>query len=62
MVLLRPDRDRCEMCRSAMDKAGYQVIEDQQGTGQQRRFLCIEHLQAALREGLIPLRVVGSES
>jgi hypothetical protein len=60
MLLLRPGRDRCERCRSAMDKAGYVVIDDQHET--QRFFLCIEHLQAALREGLTSLRTVGSES
>jgi hypothetical protein len=43
-----------------MDKAGYFVIDDQHET--QRFFLCIEHLQAALREGLTSLRCVGSES
>ena len=32
MLLLRPDRDRCVWCGSAMDTAGYQLIEDQQGT------------------------------
>jgi hypothetical protein len=62
MFLLKPGRDRCERCRSATDKAGYQVTDDRQGTGQERRFLCIDHLHAALREGLIPLRVVGAES
>jgi len=57
MILLRPDRDCCERCRSAMEKAGYFVIDDQQGT---RVFYCIDHLMAALREGLIPRRVAGS--
>jgi hypothetical protein len=59
MLLLRSGRDRCQRCRSAMDKAGYFVIDDQHGTWQ---FFCIDHLMAALREGLVPLRVVGSKS
>jgi hypothetical protein len=41
-----------------MDKPGYHVVEEAKGP---RRFLCEQHIIAALREGLIPLRVVARE-
>ena len=59
VTVLTPGRDVCERCRSSLEKAGYFVSNDGQGT---RVFYCLEHMVAALREGLTSLRVVGSEA
>ena len=58
MTLLKPGSDLCEQCRSSIERAGYFVTDDRQGT---RVFYCIDHLMAALRQGVLPLRTVSQK-
>ena len=58
MTLLNPDRDSCDACPSNIEQAGFRVVEEKTAT---RRFLCQEHLFAALRELLIPSRIIVRE-
>jgi hypothetical protein len=58
IVVHQPACDRCPMCRSAMDKAGF-VVEDDQHT---RGFLCTGHLFELLRVMLMPVRTITSEA
>lgn len=57
MTVLKPGRSVCKDRPSPVEKEGYfVVIDDRQAT---RVFFCREHLMAALRQRLIPLRTVG---
>jgi hypothetical protein len=60
MVLLidKPNRDACPVCRSSVEKAGF-ICQDSEGV---RRHLCSQHVIEILRVVLVPLRTAAVES
>jgi hypothetical protein len=61
VILLSPGRDACEQCRSSVERAGYWIVVGDD-PGDKKQFLCSHHVQSALREGLVPRRVISSVS
>jgi hypothetical protein len=58
VVVIRADRDRCQLCRSQLEKAGF-VVEDD---ARVRKFVCAAHLTEMLNARLMTLRTINHES
>ena len=58
LLIETPGCERCSICRSATDKPGFLVEDDQRV----RKFVCSTHLTELLRVMLAPLKAIAIEA